>query len=63
MFEIKICYPEVSAIVLEYRGWLIKEVYKLLLVANMNVTQVDAEVFMFVVDEGMVQLLSDNKVK
>lgn len=51
IFEIKIRYPDAYAIVLEYRSWLIEEVYQLLLVAHANASKVDAEMFLFVVGE------------
>ncbi|RPE27554.1 TetR family transcriptional regulator [Acinetobacter sp. BIGb0102] len=57
IFEIKIRYPDAYAIVLEYRSWLVEEVYQLLLVAHANASKVDAEMFLFVVDGAVVQLL------
>ena len=61
IFEIKIRYPDAYAIVVEYRDWLVEEVYQLLLVAHANASKVDAEMFLFVVDGAVVQLLGGNK--
>ena len=60
IFEIKIRYPNAYAIVLEYRNWLIEEVYQLFLAADMNASKVDAEMFLFVVD-GALLLLKGGK--
>lgn len=62
IFEIEKRYPDAYQIVVEYRSWLIEEVYKLLLVGHENVSKVDAQMFLFVVDGAMVQLLSGHKV-
>ncbi|KYQ84335.1 hypothetical protein AWW72_10085 [Acinetobacter sp. NRRL B-65365] len=42
---------------LEYRNWLVEEVNQPLLVANLNASKVDAEMFLFVVDGAVVELL------
>ncbi|WP_343579726.1 hypothetical protein [Acinetobacter sp.] len=46
----------------EYRNWLVEEVYQLLLLAHANASKIDAEMFLFVVDGGVVQLLSGSDV-
>lgn len=62
IFEIKSRYPDAYAIVLEYRSWLVEEVYQLLLVAHANASKVDAEMFLFVMDGAVVELLGGNEV-
>lgn len=56
IFEIKIRYPDAYAIVLEYRNWLVEEVYQLLLGTYAHATKVDAEMFLFVVDGALLLL-------
>ena len=46
----------------EYRHWLIDEIYKLLLTSNVNASKQDAHMFLFVIDGAMVQLQSENSV-
>ncbi|ENW93256.1 TetR/AcrR family transcriptional regulator [Acinetobacter dispersus] len=62
IFEIEKRYPDAYQIVVEYRNWLIEEVYKLLLVDHVNASEVDAQMFLFVVDGVMVLLLGGSGV-
>jgi len=62
IFEIEKRYPNAYQIVVEYRHWLIDEIYKLLLTSNTNASKQDAHMFLFVIDGAMVQLLSGNKL-
>jgi len=48
--------------VLEYQNWLVEEVNQPLLVANLNASKVDAEMFLFVVDGAVVELLGGSGV-
>ncbi|SEO16245.1 hypothetical protein SAMN04487817_101713 [Acinetobacter sp. yr461] len=54
-------HPEVYQIVIDYRNWLIKEIYNLLLTSNEDALKQDAHMFLFVIDGAMVQLLDPSK--
>lgn len=58
IFEIKTLYPMAYRIAIEYRTWLVNEIYKLLLTVKTEASVDDARMFLFVVDGGMIQLLS-----
>ena len=62
IFEIEKLYPNAYQVVVEYRNWLINEVYTLLLTKIPNASKKDAYMFLFVIDGAMVQLLGDNSV-
>lgn len=62
IFEIEKRYPNAYQIVVEYRSWLIDEIYKLLLTSNVNASKQDAHMFLFVIDGAMVQLQGENSV-
>ncbi|QIT18427.1 TetR/AcrR family transcriptional regulator [Acinetobacter pittii] len=61
IFEIKTLYPMAYRIAIEYRTWLVNEIYKLLLTVKTEASVDDARMFLFVVDGGMIQLLSKNQ--
>ena len=58
VFEIKTRYPKAYETVVEYRNWLIREIYMLLVRVDINAAKADAQMFLFVVDGAMVRLLS-----
>ncbi|MBP2603368.1 TetR/AcrR family transcriptional regulator [Acinetobacter calcoaceticus] len=62
IFEIAKTHPKAYQVVIEYRNWLIKEIYNLLLTANVDASKPDAHTFLFVIDGAMVQLLDVNSV-
>ncbi|EKU40166.1 MULTISPECIES: TetR/AcrR family transcriptional regulator [Acinetobacter] len=62
IFEIAKTHPEAYQLVIDYRNWLINEIYKLLLTTNTNASKPDAHMFLFVIDGAMVQLLDSNSV-
>ncbi|USP42371.1 TetR/AcrR family transcriptional regulator [Acinetobacter sp. XS-4] len=62
IFEIAKTHPKAYQLVIDYRNWLINEIYKLLLTANENATKPDAHMFLFVIDGAIVQLLDSNSV-
>ena len=62
IFEIKTLYPMAYRIAIEYRTWLVNEIYKLLLMVKSIASVEDARMFLFVVDGGMIQLLSKDGV-
>jgi len=61
IFEIAKTHPKAYQVVVEYRNWLINEIYNLLLTTNENASKQDAHMFLFVIDGAMVQLLDPNK--
>ncbi|MDS7958808.1 MULTISPECIES: TetR/AcrR family transcriptional regulator [Acinetobacter] len=61
IFEIKTLYPIAYRIAIEYRTWLVNEIYKLLLTVKTEASVDDARMFLFVVDGGMIQLLSKSQ--
>ncbi|EEY78280.1 TetR/AcrR family transcriptional regulator [Acinetobacter calcoaceticus] len=61
IFEISKTHPKAYQVVVDYRNWLIKEIYNLLLATNENASKQDAHMFLFVIDGAMVQLLDPNK--
>ena len=61
IFEIAKTHPKAYGTVVDYRNWLINEIYNLLLKSNENASKQDAHMFLFVIDGAMVQLLDPNK--
>ncbi|MCU4349346.1 TetR/AcrR family transcriptional regulator; helix-turn-helix transcriptional regulator [Acinetobacter lactucae] len=62
IFEIAKTHPKAYQLVIDYRNWLINEIYNLLLTTNENASKPDAHMFLFVIDGAMVQLLDVNSV-
>jgi AcrR family transcriptional regulator len=62
IFEIEKLYPTAYKVVIDYRNWLIQEIYKLLLTLKVTASIEDAHLFLFVIDGAMVQLLGENQV-
>ncbi|MCY1442671.1 Bacterial regulatory protein, tetR family [compost metagenome] len=61
IFEIAKTHPKAYQVVIDYRNWLINEIYNLLLTTNANASKQDAHMFLFVIDGAMVQLLDPKK--
>jgi hypothetical protein len=61
-FKIEKLYPTAYKVVIDYRNWLIQEIYKLLLTLKVTASIEDAHLFLFVVDGAMVQLLGENQI-
>jgi hypothetical protein len=62
IFEISKTHPKAYQVVIDYRSWLINEIYNLLLTTNANASKQDAHMFLFVIDGAMVQLLGEKSV-
>jgi AcrR family transcriptional regulator len=60
ILEIEKLYPTAYKLVIDYRKWLIKEIYQLILTIKPTSTVEDAHMFLFVIDGAMVQLLGEN---
>lgn len=61
-FKIEKLYPTAHKVVIDYRNWLINEIYKLLLTLKVTASIEDAHLFLFVIDGAMVQLLGENQI-
>ncbi|MNZ14618.1 hypothetical protein D3C78_315460 [compost metagenome] len=61
IFEIAKTHPKAYQVVIDYRNWLINEIYNLLLTTNANASKQDSHMFLFVIDGAMVQLLDPSK--
>ncbi|MBJ9957579.1 TetR/AcrR family transcriptional regulator [Acinetobacter courvalinii] len=57
IFEIEKRYPAAYQIVVNYRKWLINEIFKLLSADAAHASKKDAHMFLFVVDGAMILLL------
>ena len=62
IFEIEKLYPVAYKVVIDYRNWLVSEIYKVLLTLKSTVSLQDAYMFLFMIDGAMVQLLDKNVV-
>ncbi|MCG6036783.1 TetR/AcrR family transcriptional regulator [Acinetobacter baumannii] len=62
IFEIEKLYPNAYKVVIDYRNWLINEIYKLLLTLKSTASVQDAHMFLFVIDGAMVQLVGQNQI-
>ncbi|HFG6967441.1 helix-turn-helix domain-containing protein [Acinetobacter baumannii] len=62
IFEIEKFYPTAYKVVVDYRNWLVTQIYGLLLTVKPTALMEDAHMFLFVIDGAMVQLLSANSV-
>ncbi|MCH7315271.1 TetR/AcrR family transcriptional regulator [Acinetobacter sp. ANC 3882] len=62
IFEIEKRYPKAYKIVVNYRKWLLNQIYKLLLTNSANASKKDAHMFLFVMDGAMVLLLGGSGV-
>ncbi len=62
IFEIEKLYPVAYKVVIDYRNWLVSEIYKVLLTLKSTASLQDAYMFLFMIDGAMVQLLDKNVV-
>ncbi|WP_035357449.1 TetR/AcrR family transcriptional regulator [Acinetobacter calcoaceticus] len=62
ILEISKTHPKAYQVVVNYRNWLINEIYNLLLTVKSTASKPDAHMFLFVIDGAMVQLLDSNSV-
>lgn len=62
IFEIEKLYPIAYKVVIDYRDWLINEIYKLLLTLKSTASVQDAYIFLFMIDGAMVQLVGENQI-
>jgi len=58
IFEIKQLYPDAYQVVIEYRQWLVQEILELLSGMETHLLKPDVDLFLFMIDGTMVQLLS-----
>jgi len=62
IFEIEKLYANAYKVVIDYRNWLINEIYKLLLTLKSTASVQDAYIFLFLIDGAMVQLAGENQI-
>ena len=62
IFEIEQLYPIAYQVVIEYREWLVQEILELLSGMEMSLLKPDVDLFLFMIDGAMIQLLSGFEV-
>jgi len=62
IFEIKQLYPKAYQVVVEYREWLVQEIFELLSGMETHLLKPDVDLFLFMIDGTMVRLLSGSGV-
>ncbi|AXJ90623.1 TetR/AcrR family transcriptional regulator [Acinetobacter pittii] len=62
LFEIKRVYPKAYGVTIEYRTWLINEIYKLLLTVKTTASIEDAYMFLCMIDGAMFRLFEKNSI-
>ncbi len=61
IFEIKLLYPRAYQMAIEYRKWLLRELFDLIFSLETSSLKPDANIVLFMIDGAMVQLLDQNK--
>ncbi|WPP70823.1 TetR/AcrR family transcriptional regulator [Acinetobacter pittii] len=61
IFEIKLLYPKAYQMAIEYRKWLLRELFDLIFSLETSSLKPDADIVLFMIDGAMVQLLDSNK--
>jgi len=61
IFEIKLLYPRAYQMAIEYRKWLLRELFELIFSLESRGLKPDANIVLFMIDGAMVQLLDSNK--
>ncbi|MDO7536939.1 TetR/AcrR family transcriptional regulator [Acinetobacter pittii] len=62
IFEIKLLYPKAYRMAVEYRKWLLKELFDLVFSLETNKPKLDANMVLNLIDGLMLQVLSSNRV-
>ncbi|VAX45102.1 putative dihydroxyacetone kinase regulator [Acinetobacter calcoaceticus] len=60
IFETKLTYPKAYQVAIKYRTWLINEIYSQLRALKTNATFQDAKLFLYMIEGGIIQLLSSD---
>ncbi|MBJ9935599.1 TetR/AcrR family transcriptional regulator [Acinetobacter pittii] len=62
IFEIKTIYPNAYQTAIRYRRWLKNEIFCLLMETNKSVSYAEAEIFVFMIDGAILDLLGSDQV-
>ncbi|WP_213072924.1 TetR/AcrR family transcriptional regulator [Acinetobacter pittii] len=62
IFELKLLYPRAYHMAVEYRKWLLKEIFDLVFSLETNAFHPDANMVLNLIDGLMLQVLSSNRV-
>jgi AcrR family transcriptional regulator len=63
IFELKLLYPRAYQMALEYRKWLLKELFDLIFSLESRGLKPDANMILFMIDGAIIQLLDPNKAE
>ncbi|KYQ79471.1 TetR family transcriptional regulator [Acinetobacter lactucae] len=61
IFEIKLLYPRAYQMAIEYRKWLLRELFELIFSLETRALKPDAKMILFMIDGALIQLLDPNK--
>ncbi len=61
IFELKLLYPRAYRMAIEYRKWLLKELFELIFSLETRALKPDAKMILFMIDGALIQLLDPNK--
>ncbi|EOQ71899.1 TetR/AcrR family transcriptional regulator [Acinetobacter lactucae] len=62
IFEIKLLYPRAYQMAIDYRKWLLRELFELIFSLETRALKPDAKMILFMIDGAIIQLLDPNKV-
>ncbi|WP_163119769.1 TetR/AcrR family transcriptional regulator [Acinetobacter pittii] len=62
IFEIKLLYSRAYQMAIEYRKWLLRELFELIFSLESRGLKPDAKMILFMIDGAIIQLLDPNKV-
>ncbi|MGC9659558.1 UNVERIFIED_CONTAM: TetR/AcrR family transcriptional regulator [Acinetobacter pittii] len=63
IFELKLLYPRAYRMAIEYRKWLLKELFDLIFSLESRGLKADANMILFMIDGAIIQLLDPNKAE
>ncbi|WP_368678550.1 TetR/AcrR family transcriptional regulator [Acinetobacter lactucae] len=63
IFEIKLLYPRAYQMAIEYRKWLLRELFELIFSLETRALKPDAKMILFMIDGAFIQLLDPNKAE
>ncbi|QWZ60046.1 TetR/AcrR family transcriptional regulator [Acinetobacter pittii] len=61
IFEIKLLYPRAYQMAIDYRKWLLRELFDLIFSLESRGLKPDAKMILFMIDGALIQLLDPNK--
>ena len=63
IFEIKLLYPRAYQMAIDYRKWLLRELFELIFSLETRALKPDANMILFMIDGALIQLLDPNKAE